>query len=243
MPWSLQFLHPSSQIPLLWTCMFCSKIFTLRYMCSFLVSWTQLVCNIRCAITARSLHDRHVGENAVLTSVVGIMIHSEVYEYPTSAPILPTCSSAMTLKAFCPKTWWFHKLLTKLASHMHAQYKQTIRKCTKSTAPQNNFPHQNLSKNFLIKIQKGHSHGLTMEVSMVNYCVYISKLSLLQLASRGFVASNGIKHCYIATVRKMLSNCRYPPIVLFAMFVYNLPMIRAIFIGILLPMAMSAEGL
>jgi hypothetical protein len=33
-----------------------------------------------------------------------------------------------------------------------------------------------------------------------------SKLSLLQLASRSFVLSNGIKHCYIATVRKILNN-------------------------------------
>jgi hypothetical protein len=36
--------------------------------------------------------------------------------------------------------------------------------------------------------------------------VCVSKLSLLQLASRGLVLYNGIKHCHIATMRKMLKT-------------------------------------
>jgi hypothetical protein len=46
-----------------------------------------------------------------------------------------------------------------------------------------------------------------MEVSTVNLPGFVfSKLRLLQSASRGFVLSNGIKHCYIAAMRKMLNN-------------------------------------
>jgi hypothetical protein len=46
-----------------------------------------------------------------------------------------------------------------------------------------------------------------MEVSTGNIPGFVfSKLSLLQLASQSFVLSNGKKHCYIATMRKMLNN-------------------------------------
>jgi hypothetical protein len=43
-----------------------------------------------------------------------------------------------------------------------------------------------------------------MEASTVNFPGFV--FSKLRLASRGFVLSNGIKHCYIAAVTKMLNN-------------------------------------
>jgi hypothetical protein len=67
---------------------------------------------------------------------------------------------------------------------------------------------------------------------MVNFPGFVfSKLSLLQLASRGFVLSNGIKHSYIAAIRKMLNNFVWALLVRYQLwlpniiiFVYNLSM-------------------
>jgi hypothetical protein len=87
--------------------------------------------------------------------------------------------------------------------------------CTCATAPRNNFPRQKLLKTRFVVLFRKHSdqslgrihYGLTMEVSTVNFPGFVfSKLSWLQLAIRGFVLSNGIKNCYIASMRKMLNN-------------------------------------
>jgi hypothetical protein len=80
-------------------------------------------------------------------------------------------------------------------------------------------------KDFLTKVWKSHIYGLTMEVSTVNYPGFVfCKFSLIQFVSRGFVLSNGIKHCYIATMRKMLNNfvwallLRYQLVALFTIY-------------------------
>jgi hypothetical protein len=135
-------------------------------------------------------------------------LHTETCSTQRNLPFYPLC-------CYPPKnkTWWFHKLLTKL---------RAVPSCTHAQQQPGSVPNQQLQEiisssksveNVFLAIfltfsdkclKMTYIYGLTMELSTVNFPGFVfSKLSLLQLSNRVIALSNGIKLSYITTMRKI----------------------------------------